>query len=118
MFQPPCVTIIGVTLLLHSAKGITRQIIVEENLTHSNPYHDVWNLPNDSSTCCVTGDCICRSFFLALNNLTSNVVINITTDVLLPSLATLDNLENITILGHNSPTVFLQLFWSIGIFTL
>ena len=105
MFQPLCVIIIGLTLLLHNAKGITRQIIVEENLTYYNPYHDVWNSPNDSSNCCVTGDCICRSFFLALNNLTSNVVINITTDVLLPSLATLVNLENITILGHNSPTV-------------
>ena len=83
MFQPLCVTIIGLTLLFHSAKGTTRQIIVEENFIYSNPYHDVWNSPNDSSTCCVTGDCICRSFFLALNNLTSN-----------------------TILGHNSPTVF------------
>ena len=106
MFQPLCVIIIGLTLLLHSAKGITREIIVEENLTYHNPYHDVWNSPNDSSNCCVTGDCVCRSFFLALNNLASNVVINITTDVLLPSLATLVNLENITILGHNSPTVF------------
>ena len=85
-----------------NAKEITNQIIVEENLTDYHPY-GVWNSPNDSFTCCVIGDCHFRSFLVALNNLTSNFLINITTNVLLPSAV---NLENITILGDNSPTVF------------
>ena len=40
-----------------------------------------------------------------LANLTSNVLINITTDAMLSSLTEVQNLENISIIGHNNPTV-------------
>ena len=42
----------------------------------------------------------------ALDNLTSNVFINITTDVELSSIIPIVNLTNITISGHNNPTVY------------
>ena len=41
----------------------------------------------------------------ALANLTSNVLINITTDVTLSSLVRVSGIENVTIIGYNSPTV-------------
>ena len=55
--------------------------------------------------CCVYGNCFCHSLYHALANLTSNVLINITTDVTLFSHIKLSNLENISVIGHNNPTV-------------
>ena len=77
----------------------------------------VSELPNDckdsitsgedvnSLTCCVYGNCSCSSLDHALANLTSNVLINITTDVTLSSLVRVSDLENVSIIGHNNPTV-------------
>ena len=58
-----------------------------------------------SLLCCMYGNCSCYSFDDALGNLTSNVLLNITTDVVLSSLINASNLENISIIGHNNPTV-------------
>ena len=55
--------------------------------------------------CCVYGNCTCNSLDHALANLTSNVVINITTDVMLSSLVKVSDLQNASIIGHNNPTV-------------
>ena len=55
--------------------------------------------------CCTFGNCSCPSLYTALANLTSNVLINITTDVTLFSIISLADLANITIAGHNNPTV-------------
>ena len=55
--------------------------------------------------CCIYGNCSCPSLHSALAHLTSNVVINVTTDVELSSIISLVNLVNITITGHNNPTV-------------
>ena len=55
--------------------------------------------------CCVYGNCSCSSLDHALANLTSNVLINITTDVTLSSFVTVSDLENVSIVGHNNPTV-------------
>ena len=55
--------------------------------------------------CCISGNCSCPSLHIALANLTSNVLINVTTDVELSSIISLVNLANITIIGHNNPTV-------------
>ena len=60
---------------------------------------------DNSLICCVYGNCSCSSLDHALANLTSNVLINITTDVTLSSLVTLSDLENVSIIGHNNPTV-------------
>ena len=60
---------------------------------------------DDSPICCVYGNCSCSSLGFALANLTSNVLINITTDVTLSSLIRVSDLENVSIIGHNNPTV-------------
>ena len=60
---------------------------------------------DDFFICCVYGNCSCHSLHYALTHLTSNVLINITTDVTLSSLAKPSNLENVSIIGHNKPTV-------------
>ena len=60
---------------------------------------------DNSLICCVYGNCSCSSLDHALANLTSNVLINITTDVTLSSLVRASDLENVSIIGHNNPTV-------------
>ena len=55
--------------------------------------------------CCVYGSCSCKSLDYALAHLTSNILINITTDVTLSSLIKPSNLENVSVVGHNNPTV-------------
>ena len=57
------------------------------------------------NSCCIYGNCSCQSLYNALANLTSNVLINITTDVELSSIIQRVNLANITITGYNNPTV-------------
>ena len=51
------------------------------------------------------GNCSCNSLDHALANLTSNVLINITTDVTLSSLVGVPDLQNVSIIGHKNPTV-------------
>ena len=58
-----------------------------------------------SLMCCVYGNCSCHSLDQALANLTSNILINITTDVTLSSLIKISGLVNIAIIGQNNPTV-------------
>ena len=53
----------------------------------------------------ICNDNFCLSLSNALANLTSNVLLNVTTDVMLPSMILLTDLANITIMGHNNPTV-------------
>ena len=60
---------------------------------------------DSSLTCCVYGNCSCNSLDHALANLTSNVLVNITTDVMLSSLVEVSNVKNVSIIGHNKPTV-------------
>ena len=55
--------------------------------------------------CCVHGNCSCHSFADALGNLTSNLLLNITTNVTLTSVIHASNLVNVVIIGHNNPTV-------------
>ena len=58
-----------------------------------------------SSECCYYNGCSCSSFYTALANLTSNTLINVTTDMVLSSIIPLVDLANITITGRNNPTV-------------
>ena len=60
---------------------------------------------DNSHICCVYGNYSCNSLDHALTNLTSNVLINITTDVTLFSLVKVSDIENVSIIGHNNPTV-------------
>ena len=49
--------------------------------------------------CCIFGNCSCPLLYTALANLTSNTLINVTTNVQLPSIISLADLVNITITG-------------------
>ena len=66
------------------------------------------SIPNNSENFCCTYtnvNCSCSSLDSALANLTSNVLINITTDMKLLSIVTLFDLAYVTIIGHNNPTI-------------
>ena len=68
---------------------------------------------DNSHICCVYGNSSCNPLDHALANLTSNVLINITTDVTLSSIIKVSNVENVTIIGHNNPTVNCKSFGGI-----
>ena len=107
------VTTAGVLLLLfiQYIEGFDRVIVVSEADVHViSDDEDI--LPTRGSgsyvfhnSCCIYGNCSCPSLYIALTNLTSNVLINITTDVVLSSIVPLVDLANIIITGHNNPTV-------------
>ena len=59
---------------------------------------------------CMETVLVANSLDHALANLTSNVLINITTDVTLSSLVRVSNLENVSLIGHNNPTVNCTVF--------
>ena len=60
---------------------------------------------DNSHVCCAYGNCSCNSLDYALASLTSNVLINITTDVTLSSLIVRSDLQNVSVVGLNNPTV-------------
>ena len=60
---------------------------------------------DNSHICCIYGNCTCNSLDHALANLTSNVLINITTNVTLSLLIKALGLYNVSVIGHNNPTV-------------
>ena len=66
-----------------------------------------------NGTCCVYGNCSCSSLDHALANLTNDTLINITTDVKLSSLVRVSNLENVSLIGYNNPTVYCTVFGGI-----
>ena len=57
------------------------------------------------SSCCTNGNCSCPSLYNALANLTSDVLINVMTNIELFSRISLSDLTNVRIAGHNNPTV-------------
>ena len=67
-------------------------------------------LPNNEGdnnfTCCTFRNCSCNSFDFAVAHLTSSVMINIITNVALSSLIKVSDLENVSIIGYNNPTVY------------
>ena len=96
--------IILVSLVVQLVDGSQRIVYVSE------PNSDVDDLSTSGDgdgnlICCVYGNCSCNSLDHALANLASNVLINITTDVMFTTLINASNLENVSIIGHNNPTV-------------
>ena len=82
-------------VVVQSVNGYQTTIHVSESISEES----------DSDKCCVYGNCSCSSLDRALANLTSNTLINITTDMTLSSLVTASDIENVSIIGHNNPTV-------------
>ena len=93
-----------VIVLIQSAEGSIRSkvITIIANGKHFSDYNNTSNLYTIN---CVDRDCSYYSFDQALSNLTSNVLINIMTDISLSSIIQLADLSNISIKGHQNPTV-------------
>ena len=95
-------TIILVSLVAQLVDGSQRIVYVSEPISDDE---DLYTSGDGDSNlmCCVHENCSCNSLDHALANLVSNVLINITTDVMLSSLiGNASNLENVSIIGHNN----------------
>ena len=79
-------------------------IILTSQSVHSKVITVNSNNGNDSTECCVKGECACSSLFTALLNISNNTIINITSEsVALNNTTTMGSgkLTNITITGSN-----------------
>ena len=108
--------VITLALLYHYIEGYERVIVVTESVATTDDSlsdDDRDNIATSTirsgslyrDSCCVFGNCSCLSLFTILNNLTNNVLINITNDVQLRSINRIVDLTNIAITGHNNPTI-------------
>ena len=92
--------------------GNQRIVFISELISDNEDF--ITNGEDDNSCiCCVYGNCSCNSLDHALANLTSNVLINITTDVTLSSIINVSKVENVSMIGHNNPTVNCKSFGGI-----
>ena len=98
-------------MFIHYIKGFETVILVAklDDLYYDDDNNNVVGSGSTSVTlrdlCCIHGNCSCSSLHSVLANLTSNVLINITTDVELFSIISIVKLSNVMITGHNYPTV-------------
>ena len=74
-------------------------------------------VPYSGSDCGVNNKCSVKSLDYALADLKSNSVINITTDMTLFSIIPLFGLVNVSIIGHNQPTVSCNKFGGLYFLT-
>ena len=95
--------VIILTIAIQYVDGYQRIVQVSEFFSEDEDFFTSGD--GDFFTCCMYGNCSCDSLYYALTHLTSNVLINITTDVTLSSLVKVSDLENVSIIGHNKPTV-------------
>ena len=97
--------IILVSLVVQLVDGSQRIVYVSEPIS-ADEDNSTSGDGDSNLICCVYGNCSCNSLDHALANLASNVLINITTDVMFTTLINASNLENVSIIGHNNPTVY------------
>ena len=110
LFKIPLLVIL--TVLVQYAEGNQRIVYVTELISDEEDF--ITSGEDDKSQiCCVHGNCFCNSLDHALANLSSNVLINITTDVTLSSLIKVSDIENVTIIGYDNPTVNCKAFGGI-----
>ena len=98
--------VVILVVAVQCVEGNQKIVHVSELFSDGEGFFDNATGEDDNSfVCCVCGNCSCNSLHLALAQLTSNVLINITTDVILSSLIKTSHLENVSIIGHDNPTV-------------
>ena len=116
--------VIVLAVLVQCVYGYQRIVHINEHFSDDEDYYSSGNEKNlisgsgevndlyfdnekDSINllCCVYGNCSCYSFYQALTHLTSNLLLNITIDVTLTSVIHVSSLVNVSIIGHNNPTV-------------
>ena len=90
-------------ILINSTEGSTRSI--SKVITIISDGKCYYNTSNLHSRDCVDRDCSYCSFDQVLSNLTSNVLINIITDITFSSIIQINGLTNISIKGHQSSLV-------------
>ena len=90
-------------VVIQYVNGNQKIIHVSELISEKGFFPSIEN--DNSNICCVYGNCSCNSLDHALANLTSNFLINITSDVTLSSLIEVSDIANVSIIGHNNPTV-------------
>ena len=83
---------------------LVQYVVGNQRIVHVNGNYTTGE-DDDSLKCYAHGNCFCNSLDHVLANLTSDVLINITTDVTLSSIINVSDIENVTIIGHNNPTV-------------
>ena len=91
-------------ILIKSTEGSTRSKVITV-IADGKRFSNNSNTSNLYNEHCVDSDCSYHSFDQVLSNLTSNVLINIMTDITLSSIIHIDGLTNVSIKGHQSPTV-------------
>ena len=104
------ILLVALALAIQYVEGYQKIVYVSEltgsdNIFTSGESEGSTFPDNDSLNCCVYGNCSCNSLDHALAHLTNNTVINITTGMILSSSIKKLNLQNISIIGHNNPTV-------------
>ena len=98
--------VLAVMLVFQCVDGNQKIVHVSELIGDGEGFFDSASGKDDNSLiCCVFGNCSCNSIDLALAHLTSNVLINITTDVMLSSIIKVSPIENVSLVGHNNPIV-------------
>ena len=98
--------ILTVLQLVQYSDGNQRIVYVSELISDDKDFFASHGEDVNSQICCVYGNCSCSSLNQALSNLTSNVLINISTNVTLSSLVIAPpDIVNVTIIGHNNPIV-------------
>ena len=115
MLSKVALVIISLVLFIHHTDGFGRVVVTGvHNFAHTvTDKNTIRAIGSDSgsgafmsSSCCVYGNCSCSSLYSLLVNLSSNHVINITTDITLSSVVFVNNKSNIRIVGYNNPTVY------------
>ena len=94
-------------VVVHYVGGDQTIVCVSELLSDDEDFSsNSGNGESDSNYgLCSYGNYFYNSLDHALVNLSSNILINITTDVMLSSLIEKSDLHNVSIIGHNNPTV-------------
>ena len=93
-----------VIILIQSTEGNTRSKTITVNADGKHIF-DNSSASNLNPRDCVDHNCFYSSLDQALSNLTSNVLINIMTNVRVSSIIPLVGLTNISIKGHQSPVI-------------
>ena len=100
------IAIILVSLVVQLVDGSQRRVVYVGDPISDDEDLSTSGDGDSNLMCCVYGNCSCNSLDHTLASLASNVLINITTDVMFTTLINASNLENVSIIGHNNPTVY------------
>ena len=104
--------VIFLAVLVQCVHGYERIVHINKPFSDDEDYYSSRNENHliigsgDNLLCCVYGNCSCYSLYQAMTHLTSNLLLNITTEVTLTSVIHVSNLVNVSIIGHNNPTVY------------